>query len=64
MPGDYVENLTNAKFWHYQFAKSSEARRWLHWSQENQREGDLPADIEAEAVAAQQPQFQKVRSRG
>ena len=42
VPDDYAERLTNVRFWHYQFAKTSDGRRRLYWYHENQWEGNLP----------------------
>ena len=42
VPDDDVKHLTNVKFWHYPFAKSSDARRRLYWFQENKWTGNLP----------------------
>ena len=40
VPDDYVWVLTNVKFWHYQFAKTSDARRRLYWYHEQQWKGE------------------------
>ena len=38
--GEVRENQHRA-FWHDQFAKTSDVRRWLYWYHENQSEGNL-----------------------
>ena len=46
VPDDHVGELTNVKFWHYQFARKGNVRRWLYWYHEHQWEGNLdPKDI-------------------
>ena len=47
VPDADVESLFNVKFWHYQFAKTPDARRFLFWHQVHQTVGNLPlADID------------------
>ena len=53
MPDDDVKHLTNVKFWHYPFAKSSDARRRLYWFQENKWTGNLPSAVITRVLKAE-----------
>ena len=47
VPNEHVEKLVNVKFWHYQFAKTSDARRFLYSLFQKKWDGDLlPEEID------------------
>ena len=46
VPTDSVAALTNPRFWHYQFAKTGAARRWLTWFADHPGESLTWGDIE------------------